>query len=351
LIANPEILKMATQKSPAQVLFDRLMRTWIIPAANERGRKTGHQIVLRIALVIWDGVGSPSVYFNEEVHGKVIKIKLVAAGQINKGQPVFPSNLKGISKVMLRHGIHDFPYILVLQGQNQRFFVASSKVQDIVGTQEFKLLAKPLGTEGVELTLHDSTFDIFLDVIRNAYVGMTPAHKRREIRQLARLDVERVRTDAIPRARRHLRLPAFIALQEDEFLPLLIEARQAYISGHFFSCIATGITTADRICNRLARRYGLPPTTQKALFRMTFGQKIDNLHASGVITDSLRSILIKMNMIRNRHLHPKEPLRQLTLKRDGLKILRLLHEFLEGTFSVFRDYRIENGKFVPKPLI
>lgn len=63
-----------------------------------------------------------------------------------------------------------------------------------------------------------------------------------------------------------------------------------------------------------------------------------------------KGLLERMNRVRVRHLHPKGPLKPRTLARDSLGMVLMLHEFLEGTFSLFRDYTIENGRFVPKPL-
>jgi hypothetical protein len=37
-------------------------------------------------------------------------------------------------------------------------------------------------------------------------------------------------------------------------------------------------------------------------------------------------------------------------KRAALRAVLLLHDFLSGTFSVFRDYEFHNGKLVPKRL-
>src|SRR5256885_125497 len=65
------------------------------------------------------------------------------------------------------------------------------------------------------------------------------------------------RATATEKARRHLPLPTLIIHEEDEFLPLLLEARQTYIDGHFFCCVAA-VTTADRICIRLMHRFSLP---------------------------------------------------------------------------------------------
>ena len=342
---------MSDRKSPAQTLFDRVMRTWIVPAANATAKDADHPIVLRIALIIWDGARSPSVYFNDEVRGKVLKMGFISTGPVKKGQPITPNDIKGIEKITLRHGIHDKPFLFMIQAKDKKFFVASSRMDQVVGNRDFELLEKALGSEGVHLTSQDSTFSVVLDLIRNSYVGFPSALKRRETRQLARLEVERVEKDAVNRVKRHLKLPTLICHQDDEFLPLLLETRQTYADGYYFSCISSGVTTADRICNRLVERYGLPMSEQQSIFQQTFGQKIERLHSRGVITDNLRGPLAAMNKIRKRHLHPKDRLRPLTLKRDALRTVRLLHEVLEQTFSVFRDYTIENGKLIPKPFV
>jgi hypothetical protein len=159
------------------------------------------------------------------------------------------------------------------------------------------------------------------------------------------------RATATEKARRHLRLPTLIIHQEDEFLPLLLEARQTYIDGHFFSCVAAAVTTADRICIRLMHRFNLPAAEQRQMLTRTFGQKIQPLRARGIITVQQEALLNKMNRIRTRHLHPRTAPSAMTTKRDALAAVQLLHELLEGTFSVFRDYEISNGSFVPKPIV
>src|SRR5207249_4427946 len=201
----------------------------------------------------------------------------------------------------------------------------------------------------VLLTRSEDQFSVYLDVVRNGYDFGTPAQKRREITKLATLYYVN-RASGIEKARRHLRLPTLIIHQEDEFLPLLLEARQTYIDGHFFSCVAAAVTMADSICIRLMRRFGMPVAEQRRMLEKTFGQKIQPLRARGIITVQQERLLNKMNRIRTRHLHPRKAPSALTTKRDALVTVRLLHELLEGTFSLFRDYEIMNGRFVPKPL-
>ena len=80
------------------------------------------------------------------------------------------------------------------------------------------------------------------------------------------------------------------------------------------------------------------------------GQKIPRLQSFGLITSEQAAVLESINGIRNKHIHPKSPITELSMKRDALKAISLLHEFLENTVSVFRDYTIEDGRLVPKPI-
>ena len=304
-------------------------------------------------MIIWDQpADQPLVYLNDDVRRKVLKLTFKAARPVTKGQAVTAGDINGLKKAVLRHGIHDKPFVLVIQGKGEKLFLVSGRMNGILGNRDFELLAEALATEGLSLTSEDSTFNVFLDVIRNSYDGFPPAHKRRETIQQAELEIERVKKDAVGRVKRHLKLPTLICHMEDEFLPLLLETRQTYIDGYYFSCIASGVTTADRICNRLVQRYGIPAEKRESIFRETFGQKIPRLRSLGVINDQTADLLERMNRIRTKHLHPKDRLQPITITRDALRVIRLLHEVLEETFSVYRDYMIgDGGQLVPRPLV
>lgn len=340
-----------TMKSPAQVLFERLIRTWIGPDVIARQKQNAGigPIPLRIALIVWKQPNVPTVLLNDEVFGQVRKMEVVAPGPVQRGQPVTSADIKGIQKVVLTASLASYPYVLVVQGRDEKFYVASHKMSEVVTIGDFEVLAPALSTEGVILA-GEGQFRVFLDLLRNGYeAAQAPAQKRRKLAQLAALH-STSKADARAKARRHLRLPTLIIHAEDEFLPLLLEARTTYIDGHFFSCVASSVTTADRICIRLMQRVGLPEADTKKIVGMTFGQKIQPLRSKQVITTAQERLLARLNRIRNKHVHPRKSPSALTTKRDALASVQLLHEFLEGTFSVFRDYTIEEGRLVPKPL-
>ena len=187
-------------------------------------------------------------------------------------------------------------------------------------------------------------------IVRSTF-SASDATKRRVSIRLAEAETEAFKSTVRARVKRHLRLPYLLVHHDDEFQPLLYEARQTYIDGHFFSCIASTATTADRICIRLSQWYGLPRPLQKWVVGQTLGNKIQRLRSEGVVTKDQEDLLNKINRIRNRHLHPSRQIKMLTLKRDTIASVCLLQQFLEGTFSVYRDNTFNQGVMVPKPLV
>ena len=338
--------------SATQILFDRLIRTWMIPEANARAQQdpgTG-PIPLRLALLVWEQADGPTIYLNDEVAGKVARLRVNSIRPASQGQPVPAQLITGLAQVSLRNDLNKLPYIFVVQGSETRYYVKSNRTEEVLKTRDFNALSEPLSSEGVFLNSGKTQFSIFLDVIRNLYDQAPPAQKRKEFLKMMDTHSSNDKWEARGRAKRHLRLPTLMIHKEDEFLPLVLETRQTYIDGLFFSSIASAVTTADRICIRLTQRYGMDPEEQRKILEKTFGGKLQPLRAKNIITEHQEQLLNTMNWIRNRHLHPRKSPSSLTTKRDALAAVRLLHEFLEGTFSVFRDYVIENGILVPKPL-
>jgi hypothetical protein len=78
-----------TTKSPAQILFDRIIRTWIAPAARDRVKDPSiGPIPLHMALIVWRTQGGrPEVFLNSETHQFVRSMKIVASGPLPAGTP------------------------------------------------------------------------------------------------------------------------------------------------------------------------------------------------------------------------------------------------------------------------
>lgn len=112
--------------------------------------------------------------------------------------------------------------------------------------------------------------------------------------------------------------------------------------------MAASATAADRICGGLLDRYGVDANKKREMLECTFGEKLQPMRALKLISDEQLQALQSLNKLRKKHLHPGRPVADHAANGDALNALTLLHEFLEGTLSVFRDYVIENGKLMPR---
>ena len=340
--------------SAAQILFDRLVITWIIPEAQKRidkGELTT-PFKLKTALIVWENLDEPQVWFNDEVDSKIIELQVEKVKPAQSERPDSPSPIHSLKKIQLVDTLRGSPFLFIIADYG-KFFVLSSKMSQVVQILDFKVLREALATQGLYLAPNIDEFQVFLDSTRIGYDRLSsPASKRKKTIRLAEDLIESVKQTATARVQRHLRLPTLSVHQDAEFLPLLIEARQTYIDGYFFSCIASTATTADRICIRLSQHYDLPKKTQKWLLEHTLGQKIQKLRAERVITKEQESVLKEINRIRNRHIHPQKLPSVLTAKRDAFKSVTLLDKFLKSTFvDLYRNFTFEQGRGVPKPLV
>lgn len=338
-------------KSPAQILFDRIFRTWIIPEVERRRESSANMgpIPLRLALLIWVASDNPDVYLNTEVFGKVDSLKILAAGRIERNQEIAPENIGGLDRTKLARPYWEKPFMFICQGRDQYYYVTFENLGALQDARDFDAAKTALAQEGVRLTVGDTDVEIYLDLFRNSYSG-SPSEKRQKTEKFKKIKIEEFSKTAIARVKRHMKLPTFVMQRDDEVLPLLLEARETYINGYFFACIAASTTAADRICNGLLDIYGIDKHTKKSILKRTFGQKLPQLRSLGLISDAQEAFLETLNKIRNKHLHPKRTITSISTKRDALQSIQLLHQFLEGTLSVFRDYQIENGKLMPRPL-
>ncbi len=331
--------------SPAQSLFDRTAATWIIPEWNVAGASAASPHLLHV-LVVWDSPwpAAPTVLFNADVGPRVRVVEVVHDGTVAPGSPVNAGQVVGLRRVSLGTKA---PHIFGCIGRNGMYFLAFDKLDGLPFAREFMDVRKALLTEGVALSRGQSQLPVYIDLTRNWYSG-TPAHKRAATLQEQQLRVEMARHAAPQAVRRHRLLPALQSHFDPDVTPLLREARDTYIAGYFFSAVAAAATAADRVCLHLADRHAVPADANTQLRGMTFGQKPDKLVSLHLIADSDKRVLVALNRLRNRHIHPKTGFNERALRRDALMAVTLLHEFVERTVSTFRDHVIEQGRLVPR---
>jgi len=336
-----------SRKSPAQMLFERILRTWIAPEADRRQRSG--PIDLQMALVVLEENGTSSVLLNDEVHGHVEYLKIVSTRAVLAGAPVTAEDIGGIEALRLSPKLWGKTCLLLVRGKGGKYYARPSRLRLLPESAEFKRVGERLAREGVTLTSGQSSLLLQFDLARNNYVG-SPSRKRSLSRDLKVKVVEGVRKDALKRVKRHLRLPTFMVHHDDYIVPLLLEARQAYIDGLYFSAIASATTTADRICNGLLHRYAVSRGTIREILQLTLGQKVERLRAMGLIDASEVLVLTHLNRVRNQYLHPKQRSNASGASRAAMRSIVLLHKFFDQTESVFRDYTFEKGRLVPRPL-
>ncbi len=148
-------------------------------------------------------------------------------------------------------------------------------------------------------------------------------------------------------------LPA-IMTHPGRYSNILLETRQLYIEGKFYSCVVMCGITAERIAQDLLRvtilfrkgKMGLPPTAEqgKQLEQIPLETVRELLIATKVIENDLKSQFTKIAKLRNKYAHG----RGRNPHKDAIKAISSLHQVIEGTVSVFKRFDIKNGKFVPK---
>lgn len=158
-------------------------------------------------------------------------------------------------------------------------------------------------------------------------------------------------------------LPAFVVHQREghKYISLLIEARELFTHGYFYSCVAMCGMATERIAKDLyVSGFTLPSANRDKLItileHLNFTRIVDFLKEVGKINKETRSAMLQMGTLRDKFIHTKGPLPEFAgddtsiqeQQEDAEKAIRHLHKVLEGTFSVFKNHMIRQGRLVPK---
>lgn len=189
---------------------------------------------------------------------------------------------------------------------------------------------------------------VFLDLLSNQPKN---DQTREKFRELLRQRFEGRLTDAVERV---WDLPPLILRAHREYLVLLLEARELYLAGYFYSCVAMCGIVGERLVKDALRAYiliekdGAPePPPEVAL------DQLERIEISGIIrflkeADLLSTEAAKaaesLGQLRNQYAHArgKEP------HPDALQAIKLLHTLAGGTVSILKRFEIKDGAFVPK---
>lgn len=155
------------------------------------------------------------------------------------------------------------------------------------------------------------------------------------------------------RISRYRELPAIMVKmkdEKDEYVKILHEARRLYEEGKFYSCVAMCGVTSGRIAKDILKRIIIVKKVNKAtpskFFNQLDGIPMDVVReliiAAGSVDSSLRNAFKQLASLRYKYVHA----RQISSQEDAQKAIKYLHEIIEGTVSVFKEYKIQKGKLV-----
>jgi hypothetical protein len=149
-------------------------------------------------------------------------------------------------------------------------------------------------------------------------------------------------------------LPSLIVRHSGEYVSLLVEARELYLSGHFYSCVAACGIVNERLIKDALRaavlinRGGKPEPPSDAaldqLERVDLSALAEFVKEAGVLDEETAKASHALSELRNRYAHARGKSPQ----ADALKAIRFLDTVISGTVSVFRDFEFADGKLVPK---
>jgi hypothetical protein len=123
-----------------------------------------------------------------------------------------------------------------------------------------------------------------------------------------------------------------LLIEMGPYCNLLREARDVFVDGHFYACVAMCGISFERFQRDKATPYGATPKHKMSQIR-----KI--LKTNKVISTGSLTLCENMADLRNHYTHGQG----LKPKEDALKALQWMHSFIDNETSLMRDYIIVNG--------
>jgi hypothetical protein len=229
--------------------------------------------------------------------------------------------------------------------------VAWSQFDDFVGVR------KPLTARAAVAWMQNGNLmgddsgliDVFLSLEPNQ---PRDENTRESFRQSLRQRLEERLPEAVERI---WKLPAIILKEpRKEYVGLLLEARELFVQGQFYSCVAMCGIVGERLIKDALRAAVLIEQggqvcrpSERAfdqLERVEVGGILRFLKETGHLSPEASKAADQLSQLRNGYAHArgKNP------GQDAIEAIEHLHALVEGTVSMFKDFEIKNGAFVRK---
>lgn len=149
--------------------------------------------------------------------------------------------------------------------------------------------------------------------------------------------------------------PIILHNPEGEYVQLLLESRELFIYGFFYSCVSMCGIVGERLIKDMFRdavlifKEGQPPFRPKPeafnqLERVEVNGIIRFLNEAGLLDNAARKAAEELGTLRNKYAHARgeKP------EEDAVEAIKWLYKLVEGTVSVFKSLEIKDGAFVRK---
>lgn len=209
-------------------------------------------------------------------------------------------------------------------------------------------LTSRAGTQVAD-TQKPGAMEVFLDLLPNQPKN---DQARENFRQMLR---ERFEERLPASVERIWELPPIILQQpKNDYVGLLLEAREPFVAGYFYSCVAMCGIVGERLVKDVLRAAVLVEREGRAVqpAQSAFDQ-LERVEINGLVRFSKEAQLLndeagkaadKLSQLRNSYAHARGK----DSPKDAIEAIRLLHVLVEGTVSVFKDFDIKDGAFVRK---
>jgi hypothetical protein len=128
-----------------------------------------------------------------------------------------------------------------------------------------------------------------------------------------------------------------LLMDDGPYCALLREARDVFVDGYFYACVAMCGISFERFQRDKAKPYGA--TRQIKLWQI---QKI--LRTNEVVTRETLALCKDMADLRNEYAHGHG----LKPREDALRALAWMHSFIDNETNLMRDFEILHGRLIRK---
>lgn len=128
-----------------------------------------------------------------------------------------------------------------------------------------------------------------------------------------------------------------LLIETGPYCNLIREARDVFVDGHFYACVAMCGISLERFQRDKAKPFGATRNHKISKVR-------DILKKNRVLKPGTLALCEKMASLRNKYAHGDG----LNPKEDALKALKWMHGFIDNETNLMRGYEIVNGELTRK---